>query len=196
MGKERLTQWLKRPDAAAISADASARGTWTHAQIEAWIEGEPTATHFAWGGYFRNIHGWLDAHIITITAKELPLWHPAGFAGTFDALGHIATPNTAPTALTLIDWKTSARKRDAELVADYMAQLGAYRLGLAHTYGIHVDGAALVIARPTGRTPDVWEIDAPTLRAASDAFLHRLNAYYALPPEATAQPQPPAQPQP
>ena len=67
---------------------------------------------------------------------------------------------------------------------DYFAQLGAYRLGLAHTYGVHVDGAALVIARPTGHTPDVWELDAATLRAASDAFLLRLDAYYALPTDA------------
>ena len=129
---------------------------------------------------------WLDAHIVTITAKELPLWHPQGFAGTFDALGHIATAKTPPTALTLIDWKTSARKRTADLVEDYFAQLGAYRLALAHTYGVEVDGAALVIARPTGHTPDVWELDAPTLRAASDTFLRRLDAYYALPPEAPA----------
>jgi len=180
-GKERLAHWLKRPDSAAISAAACERGTWTHAQIEAWIDGEPNTPHFAYGGYFRNIRPWLEAHVHTIIAKELPLWHPAGFAGTFDALGHISTPSTPPTALTLIDWKTSARRRTADLVADYFAQLGAYRLALAHTYGVEVDGAALVIARPTGSTPDVWELDAPILRAASDAFLHRLDLYYALP---------------
>lgn len=185
-GKERLEQWLKRPDAQQISDAAKARGTWTHARIEEWIEAHATDTprpnsqHFAFGGYWRNIRPWLEEHWEQCVALERPVFHPSGYAGSFDALGYCRYGNE-PSALTLFDWKTSKKPRDGALLTDYRHQLGAYNKALKHVYGVTAERALLVIARPSGTTPDVWELDAEELAEATCAFEERLKRYYTLP---------------
>ncbi len=183
--KERLKQWLSRPDAQAISDAAKARGTWTHTQIETWIEAHaagapaPNPKHFAFGGYWRSIKPWLETHWTHATAIERPVYHPSGYAGSFDALGYAAYGNE-PDALTLFDWKTSKNKRDEELVLDYYDQLGAYAKAIHYVYGIRPERALLVIARPTG-TPDLWELNGDELAEATCRFEKRLQRYYTLP---------------
>lgn len=186
-GKERLQQWLQRPDAQSISDAAKARGTWTHASIEAWINAHtagtpaPDAKHFAFGGYWRSMRPWLETHWTHAVALEKPVYHPSGFAGSFDALGYAAY-GRSPEALTLFDWKTSKRKRDADLVEDYFCQLGAYAHAIHYVYGIRPERAVLVIARPAGG-PDLWELDGDELAEATCRFKKRLTAYYAMPQE-------------
>jgi hypothetical protein len=188
-GKERLQQWLKRPDAEAISTAAKARGTWTHTCIENWIEahhaGEapPDPRHFAFGGYWRNIRPWLESHWDQKVALELPVYHPTGFAGSFDALAYVNYGEN-PDALCLCDWKTSKNKRDEALVEDYFCQLGAYAKGINYVYGVRPERALLVIARPSGTSPDVWELNAEELAEATSRFERRLAAYYSMPQDA------------
>jgi hypothetical protein len=186
-GKERLQQWLKRPDAQSISDAAKARGTWTHNAIEAWIaartagEQPPDARHFAFGGYWRSMRPWLESHWTHAVAIEKPVYHPSGFAGSFDALGYVAYGYN-PEQLTLLDWKTSKKKRDAGLVEDYFCQLGAYAQGIHHVYDIRPQRAVLVIARPAG-PPDVWELSGDELAEATCRFKKRLATYYSMPSE-------------
>lgn len=185
-GKERLEQWLKRPDAQQISDAAKARGTWTHASIEAWIEAHaqglprPNSQHFAFGGYWRNIRPWLEEHWEQCIALERPVFHPTGYAGSFDALGYCSYGNE-PDKCTLFDWKTSKRPRDGELLTDYRHQLGAYAKAIKYVYGVAPERALLVIARPSGSTPDIWELNAEELAEATCAFEKRLQQFYKLP---------------
>jgi hypothetical protein len=109
------------------------------------------------------------------------VYHPSGYAGSFDALGYAAYGNE-PDALTLFDWKTSKNKRDEELVLDYYDQLGAYAKAIHYVYGIRPERALLVIARPTG-TPDLWELNGDELAEATCRFEKRLQRYYAMPQE-------------
>lgn len=182
-GKERLEQWLKRPDAQAISDAAKARGTWTHTAIEEWIvahgrgEVPPDPRNFAFGAYWRNIRPWLQNHWERAVALEQPIFHPSGFAGSFDAIGYTAY-GREPEKLTLLDWKTSKRQRDEELVEDYRCQLGAYAKGIRYVYGVQVERALLVIARPSGEGPDIWEMSSEELHEATGRFEKRLAAYY------------------
>lgn len=184
-GKERLQQWLQRPDAQAISDAAKARGTWTHAQIEAWIEAHaagtpiPNPKHFAFGGYWRSIRPWLETHWTHAVAIERPVYHPSGFAGSFDALGYV-NYGAAPEALTLLDWKTSKNKRDETLVEDYFCQLSAYSAALHYVYGVRPERAVLVIARPAS-PPDVWELSGDELAEAYCRFKDRLRRFYEMP---------------
>ena len=184
-GKERLEQWLKRPDAQSISDAAKARGTWTHNCIEAWIiahasgAAEPRFNHFSFGTYWRSAQSWLRDHWTQAVALEKPVYHPAGYAGSFDALGYAAYGNE-PEALTLFDWKTSKRQRDESLVRDYYDQLGAYSHAIEYVYGIRPDRGVLMIARPV-QPPDVWELSRQELTEATDRFLRRLEAFYAMP---------------
>ena len=190
-GKQRLEQWLKRPDSAAVSLAARERGTWTHTQIESWLQGLPTEKHFAYGGYWRNIRPWLERHLVSALAIEGSTWHPAGYAGTFDAVAHLAyassdAPYSASDAAdmtTLVDWKTSARPRTADLLQDYFDQLGAYSASILHTYGVQVDRGVLVIARPSGSTPDVYELTPDALATHRARFFQRLNQYHQPRPE-------------
>ena len=197
-GKHRLEQWLKRPDAAAIGEAARNRGTWLHTQTEEWLTAHsggasslPTATgvsyeekthsasSFAFGGYWRNMKPWLEKHWDQLVALEQPIYHPSRFAGSFDALGYIAYGDE-PEALTLCDWKTSQRTRTEDLVEDYKCQLAAYSMGLEYVYGVSPERALLVIARPHGPAPDIWELNASELEAAKSRFKARLQRYYAV----------------
>ena len=77
----------------------------------------------------------------------------------------------------MIDWKTSKRKRSADLVDGYMDQLGAYSLGLKHTYDLEPTKAVLAIARPTGSEPDIWVIDHDEILYREEKFLQRVDDY-------------------
>jgi len=184
-GKERLKQWLQRPDAQSISEAARTRGTWTHTAVEAWIEAHSAGTpapdpkHFAFGGYWRSMRPWLESHWTHAVALEKPVYHPSGFAGSFDALGYVNYGNE-PEALTLLDWKTSKNKRDDKLVRDYYDQLGAYSKAIHYVYGVKPERAVLVIARPAG-PPDVWELSGDELAEATCRFKKRLATYYSMP---------------
>ena len=184
-GKHRLEQWLKRPDAAAIGEAARNRGTWLHTQTEDWITAHSGGAsyeeknHFAFGGYWRNMRPWLEKHWDQLVALEQPIYHPSRFAGSFDALGYIAYGDE-PAKLTLCDWKTSQRTRTEDLVEDYKCQLAAYAMGLEYVYGVSPERALLVIARPHGPAPDIWELNASELEAAKSRFKARLQRYYAV----------------
>lgn len=184
-GKERLEKWLKRPGAEAASKAARTRGTWTHQQIENWICGLPTEKHFAFSSYFRNVRPWLEENFIRAVGIEKPIWHPmpAGFAGTFDCLGYAkGEKDPEGELLTLMDWKTSQndRRKTPDLVIEYCHQLGAYAAGIRNTFGIEVERALLVIARPHGDGPDVWDFTAAELAEFEAAFLSRVSSYYEL----------------
>ena len=189
--KKRLEQWLKRPDAAAISDAAKARGTWTHEQIENWLLAHqagdplPNPKHFAFGAYWRNIRPFLEQHWVQLVAQEQSVYHPTRFAGQFDALGYTnytqrddLTPDDASELLTLLDWKTSKNKRDSALVEDYCCQLGAYYTAIDYVYGVKAERALLVIARPHGDFPDIWELTSEELIEYGRKFITRANRYY------------------
>tara|TARA_R110002012_G_scaffold46506_1_gene122827 strand:- start:296 stop:664 length:369 start_codon:yes stop_codon:yes gene_type:complete len=118
---------------------------------------------------------WVEANILEPIAMELPIWHPAGFSGTFDLLAYT---DDSPH-VTLIDWKTSKRPRSADLVENYAQQLAAYRLGLTHTYGVTPMRGILVIGRPASSRPDVWTYEADELDRREDLFLERVRQYQA-----------------
>ena len=202
--KERLEQWLKRPDAASISEQAKARGTWLHAQNEEWLlahkEGRPLPDpkHFAFGGYWRNMRPFLENYWVQLVAQEQCIYHPTRFAGQFDCLGYTSyteqeglSAEDASNMLCLLDWKTSKNFRGhkngkfkdkngyrGDLVEDYCCQLGAYALGIDYVYGIQPERALLVIARPHGDFPDIWELTGEELKSYGRKFIERANNYY------------------
>lgn len=189
--KHRLEKWKQRPDAESIGAAARARGTWTHEQIENWITAHAAGTpapdpkHFAYGCYWRNIKPFLENHFVALVAQEKAVYHPTRFAGSFDFLGYSSytkqpdlSSEDASNLLTLIDWKTSKNPRDKDLVEDYFNQLGAYATGIEYVYGVKPERALLVIARPHGAFPDIWELTGPELKEYGTKFIYRANNYY------------------
>lgn len=127
---------------------------------------------FSASGYRRGLLGWIEENVTAIHAIEFSVHHPAGFAGTADAL--LDVNGKGPT---IVDWKTSFNKRSEALLEDYVDQLGAYSLGVKHLTGLQAQGAIVVVARRAGK-PDVRELSALELRGAESRFLERCQAYY------------------
>jgi len=188
--KAALANWKERMKNApeALQQAASRRGSWTHLQAERWIESggndlstpangdlPGAAQRVSWGGYWRSLQGWLEDNFHSALAIEKPIWHPAGFSGTFDCLGWTYDS----TDIALFDWKTRGGKAfvaGEERVRDYEVQLAAYCAGISWTYGIEVNRAHLVIAYPNGPSQH-FLLDGQTLQERELEFFARLEIY-------------------
>jgi hypothetical protein len=124
-------------------------------------------------GYRKGLLSWIEANVTCIHAIEFSVRHPAGYAGTADAL-----LNVAGVGPLIVDWKTSFRKRSEALLSDYCDQLGAYSLALRHMTGIRCKGGVVVVARRAG-PPDTRLLSELELRGAEARFTERCTAYYA-----------------
>ena len=136
-------------------------------------------------GFARGLTTWIGANVNQCHACEFSIYHPAGFAGTADALLSV-TPETlehhgADPGLVgspfIFDWKTSNTKRSPEMMADYCLQAGAYSLGLEHLTGIQAAGAFIVVARRIGE-PNVTYINRAKLDKAQAGYLERVSLFY------------------
>jgi len=139
----------------------------------------PNVPRVGWSasGYARGLSDWISEHVTEIFASEFSIHHPAGFAGTCDAL--VGMKNNE---LVLADWKTSVgRKTDAEdrlpTGHSYIDQCGAYSLGLKHLTGLQPTGAAIVLARRCG-TPNVHHMTRDQLEDAEKSFMTRVELYF------------------
>jgi hypothetical protein len=118
--------------------------------------GPPQCPRVGWSaaGYARGLSDWISENVTEIFASEFSIHHPAGFAGTCDALICLKG-----NSLVLADWKTSvSRKTKTDENKQerlppghsYIDQCGAYSLGLTHLTGLKPTGAAIVLARRCG----------------------------------------------
>ena len=139
----------------------------------------PNVPKVGWSaaGYARSLSNWIADNVTEIFASEFSIHHPAGFAGTCDAL--IGMKNNE---LVLADWKTSVkRKTDASDRLpnghSYIDQCGAYSLGLKHLTGLQPTGAAIVLARRCG-APNIHTMSARDLADAEESFMARVEQYF------------------
>jgi hypothetical protein len=125
-------------------------------------------------GYARGLSDWIVENVTEIFASEFSIHHPAGFAGTCDALvslkGH--------SGICICDWKTSTTNKMPYMNAahSYVHQLGAYSLGLQHLTSLRPQSGAVVLARRCG-DPDVYTLTQDELVQAEDAYLERVRIY-------------------
>jgi hypothetical protein len=140
---------------------------------------------FSAKGYGRSLTGWIASNVTQCHACEFSIYHPAGFAGTADALisvsgetleSHGETPDLRGAPF-VADWKTSTNRRSPEMLADYRLQAGAYSLGLEHLTGIKPAGAFIVVARRAG-PPDITFMNRDALSLAEDGYLQRCRQFY------------------
>ena len=127
---------------------------------------------FSASGYRRGLLAWIEENVTAIHAVEFSIHHPAGFAGTADAL--LDVNGKGPM---VVDWKSSFNKRSEALLEDYIDQLGAYSIGLKHLTGIVAKGGLVVVARRAG-PPDVRELSELELRGAESRYMSRCEIYY------------------
>jgi hypothetical protein len=140
---------------------------------------------FSAKGYGRSLTGWIASNVTQCHACEFSIYHPAGFAGTADALisvsgetleSHGETPDLRG-APWIADFKTSANRRNEAMLHDYRLQLGAYSLGLQHLTGVSPAGGLIIVARRAG-PPDVTLLRKDDLVRAEDGYLERCRQFY------------------
>ena len=149
----------------------------------------PNVPRVGWSaaGYARGLSDWIAENVTEVFASEFSIHHPAGFAGTCDALVGLSNRKGLPDGtLVLADWKTSVGRKtktgEDELERlppghSYIDQCGAYSLGLKHLTGLRPTGAAIVLARRCG-SPNVHYMTEDELVQAEDNFLARVVTYF------------------
>ena len=158
---------LWKPGKDALERSPSAVTRWA---IQKALEGAPRVNWSA-AGYARGLRSFIETEVTAIHAVEFSIHHPAGFAGTCDALLDVAG------TLSVVDWKTSQRERSEAMLENYKCQAGAYSLGLKHLTGIEAPSAAIVVARRTG-APQVRMLNEAELRNYEEKFLERCLQYF------------------
>ena len=173
--KAALEAWRRRTPVEYQKLGAI-RGSWVHSACEHYHETGEWLNHLAHGSYLRTMIPWIEDNIVEPILMEAPIYHPAGFSGTFDNLCFCAEwPE-----LTLLDYKTSKRSKTANptYLSSYLAQLGAYSLGLQHTYHVEPEKGVLCIGRPSG-SAEIVVIDKDELKRQEQKFLERLKQFHA-----------------
>ena len=115
--------------------------------LEKAVQGAPRVPWSA-SGYARGLRGWILDNVTAIHAVEFSAFHPAGFAGSCDALIDIA--GAGPS-------QSIHKSMESQLV-NYRDQCAAYSLMLNYRTGIQAQGGAVVIARRSG-APTVEMLD-------------------------------------
>ena len=133
---------------------------------------------FSAKGYARGLSDWIADNVTEIFASEFSIHHPAGFAGTADALLTVK----GKQGIHVVDWKTSVGRktdRDDRLPSNhsYIDQCGAYSLGLTYLTGLKAAGAIIVLARRCG-APNVHYMNSEELEAAECSYLARCHSYF------------------
>jgi hypothetical protein len=156
---------------------------WVWAMGKAY-KSKPPKLDFSSVGYGRGLDKWVEQYCVGEAGIELRVTcSPSylneatapchGWAGTFDAALYLRDR----PGLWLVDWKTSATRRGAELLEDYFDQLGAYYAGtIQHNPTQEFVGGAVVIAR-RGGPPDVHWLSKDMLLEHSHNFHGRFVRY-------------------
>ena len=143
----------------------------------------PNVPRVGWSasGYARSLSDWITENVTEIFASEFSIHHPAGYAGTCDAL--IGLKNNE---LVIADWKTSVGRKTKtdenkqERLPEghsYIDQTGAYSLGLTYLTGLKPTGAAIILARRCGE-PNVHYMTRDELELAEKSFMARVERYF------------------
>ena len=172
--KQALLNWLRRPNSKAEVKQACERGSYTHRTLEKYGQGIPVSKGHAYKifkNYVDPLVNWFDENVTQVLAQEQAVFHPEGFAGTFDLLATLKEFGDEPV---LCDYKTSQRPRlaNAMLTHDYCCQLAAYCLCLRDTDDLPVERALLIIS--VNGELELKHIGPGPMKAYQNAFMDRV----------------------
>ena len=181
--KQALLNWLRRPNSKAEVKQACERGSYTHRTLEKYGQGIPVNKGHAYKifkNYVDPLVDWFDNNVTQVLAQEQAVFHPEGFAGTYDLLATLKEHGDQPV---LCDYKTSQRSRlaNAMLTHDYCLQLSAYCLCLEVCEKLKVERAMLVIS--VNGELELKYIGPGPMKAYQNAFLDRVLDYKQLYPQ-------------
>ena len=175
--KQALLNWLRRPNSKAEVKRSTQRGLYAHRTLEQYGKGIPVNKGRAYAlfkGYVDPLVDWFDENVTQVLAQEQAVFHPEGFAGTFDLLATLKEFGDEPV---LCDYKTSQRPRlaNAMLTHDYCCQLAAYCLCLRDSDDLPVERALLIIS--VNGELELKHIGPGPMKAYQNAFMDRVLEY-------------------
>lgn len=189
--RDRLWAWKQRVGAAEatrITTTASRSGTKLHKLLRQHLQAKSVQGESVQGeslqpetpeipeavmGYWESIQPVLEP-IQDILLVEGAIWHPSGFAGYPDALV------LYNEHLSLCDWKTARRPKQAEWIEDYFMQIAAYVQGVNWVYqdeGIVVERGLVAIALD-GQAAQTFPLGPVELEQYWQKFQKRLRQFY------------------
>ena len=147
LSRDGIAAWRKRvgeEEANRSSRVASTRGTKVHEIIEKYIDNKEDYSD----GYtpdiiqsFNDVRDILDNRIGTVFAQEAPLYsNHLGVAGRVDCVAEF------DDALSIIDFKTSRKKKFPSMIKQYFMQESAYSIMWEERTGMPITQLVTIIA--------------------------------------------------
>ena len=147
LSRDGIAAWRKRvgeEEANRISRVASTRGTKVHEIIEKYIDNKEDYSD----GYtpdiiqsFNDVRDILDNRIGTVFAQEAPIYsNHLGVAGRVDCVAEF------DDALSIIDFKTSRKKKFPSMIKQYFMQESAYSIMWEERTGMPITQLVTIIA--------------------------------------------------
>lgn len=152
------------------------RGNKTHTSIEQYLlHGTEPELDFTFSPYWKSIQLFLP-RVEHSLAMEGAVWHPDGYAGTFDCIAYLDDDHGQPT---LLDWKTADTKRNKKKMYEYTLQAAAYVKAANYVYastGIQIERAMVVVALANQR-PQIEELNRDELNQLYIHFQTRIRNF-------------------
>lgn len=153
--KTALNEWRKRvgeEEANKVSARAASRGTSIHSMCENYVLGNEIDTSMPHNMMiFRQIKGILDEKVDMVRATECTLFsHHLKIAGTCDLIADY------DGRLSIIDYKTSTRRKRKDWIEGYFLQCSLYAYMLWEMTGIAAKDIVVVIGVDDELDPQVF----------------------------------------
>lgn len=156
LSRDSIAKWRKRvgeEEANRISYRASTRGTAVHEIIEKYIDNEENFRD----GYtpdivssFLDLQPILDSRIGKVYAQEAPLYSThLGVAGRVDCVAEF------DGKLSIIDFKTSRKPKQAKWITNYFMQESAYAIMWEERTGMPITQLVTIIS-VDGHAPQVF----------------------------------------
>lgn len=156
LSKKGIMEWRKKVGEAkanAISTQASVRGTAVHQLAEDYLNNKPDWNK---GAMPSNLHSFnqikpiLDSRVNNIWQQEVPLYSDRlQMAGRVDCIAEL------DGVLTIIDFKTSRKKKKKEWINNYFMQGTFYAAAFYERTGIAIKQTAIIIS-VDGEDPQIF----------------------------------------
>jgi genome maintenance exonuclease 1 len=146
--KEAIMEWRRRvgdEEANRVSRHAAARGTALHTVAENYINNDVeyflpnTMPHVR--ALFKSVKPIIDKYVGRVVLQEKPLYSDhLGIAGRVDLVAEFNGK------LSIVDFKTSKRRKTREEIKNYFAQATAYSIMFEERTGIPVPQLVIIMA--------------------------------------------------
>lgn len=158
-----FSQWRKNNPVEAqrtrdrgIEWDRAVRAYWEHFQLGS--------------GHIWDL-GYSVARTMRPVVWEHQVYSALGFSGSIDLLCEW-------DGLTLVDWKTSTKRKTPSQITDYFLQISAYAFALKELDNIKIDRASIIVLAESETAPQVFDLEWDSIGYFFSKFEDRLNEYY------------------